>query len=111
MGNFKEGLSCAGLNLKEYGFINSRGEWVIEPRFRKAQSFSSGLACVTFDTNKERGKKGFINLKGDMVIEPRFDRESSFHNGFAQVEYEGKRAVIDKLGRVIWEVTLDVQNI
>jgi len=107
MGPFAEGLAPAGRGPKQFGFINPVGEWVIEPKFRQAQCFSEGLACVTVHDNTRRGKKGFINRSGEMVIEPRFHREASFYNGFAQVEYEGKHAVIDKTGRVIWETEID----
>jgi hypothetical protein len=110
MSNFEEGLARAGRTPKEFGFINSRGEWVIEPKYRQAQPFSNGLACVTLHDKPRRGKKGFINTKGEMVIEPRFDREATFNNGFAQVEYEGKQAVIDKAGQLIWETEIESER-
>jgi hypothetical protein len=106
-GNFSEGLARAGRAPKEFGFINPIGEWVIEPKFRQAQSFSEGLACVTVNDGTRRGKTGFINRTGEMVIEPRFDHEASFYEGFAQVEYEGKHAVINQNGHVIWEKEIE----
>lgn len=110
MSDFEEGLARAGRAPKEFGFINSHGDWVIEPKFRQAQPFSEGLACVTVHDNTRRGKKGFTNRRGELVIEPRFDCEVRFHDGFAQVEYEGKRAVIDKTGRVIWETEVESER-
>jgi hypothetical protein len=106
MGNFSEGLARAGRTQKQFGFINPFGEWVIEPKFRQAQSFSDGLACVTVNDGSRKGKKGFISRAGEMVIEPRFDREARFYEGFAQVEYEGKHAVINQNGHVIWETEI-----
>ena len=96
--DFECGLARAGRSLKEFGFINPEGDWVIEPHYRQVQPFSEGLACVTV-----AGKKGFINTRGEMIIEARFDRESSFHHGFARVQYEGKHAVINREGKIIWE--------
>ena len=103
IGEFSEGLAPAAKTKREFGFINPNGEWVIEPMYSQAQPFSEGLACVAL---KRRGFRGFIDAKGEMVVEPRFDRDAGFRDGFAQVEYEGKHAVIDKSGRVIWETNI-----
>ena len=102
LSGFSEGLAGAGRSLREHGFIDASGEWVIEPKYKQALPFSGGLACVTVD-----GRKGFINPKGEMVIEPRFDRQASFRDGLALVEYEGKRAYIDESGRIVWETRLE----
>ncbi len=102
MSNFEEGLACAGAGSKRFGFINSCGDWVIEPTFQRTQPFSDGFACVTMNR-----KKGFINKKGEMVIEPRFDREASFKDGLAEVEFEKSRAYINKMGEVVWRTTTD----
>jgi len=111
MGGFdEEGTAAAGRTAREMGFINWRGDWLIEPVYRQASAFSEGLACVTVVDGARKSKKGFINRKGDMVIEPRFHRQASFHQGFAQVEYDGKQAVIDMEGRVIWEAALDPER-
>jgi len=67
---------------KKTGFVNSKGEWVLEPTFDKARAFSNGLAPVA------QGKKwGYINEKGEMVIEPQFrDAEVFSKSGFAPVK-------------------------
>jgi hypothetical protein len=96
--NFSNGLARAGVSKKRVGFIDTCGEWRVEPTYEQACPFSDGLACVTV-----KGKKGFIDVNGEIVIEPRFDCQTMFHGGVAEVVYLGKRAYIDKLGRVIWE--------
>lgn len=64
------------------GFINSRGELAIEPRFADAMDFSEGLAGV-----KHNGAWGFINPAGVKVIEPRYNMKCGrFHCGLAAVE-------------------------
>jgi len=103
LGNFEGGVARAGFKPGQFGYINTQGKWVIEPRYRSACSFSEGLACVAL----KKGKKGFVNLLGEMVIEPRFDRDACFHNGLAEVEYEGKRALINKTGKIIWETEIE----
>lgn len=53
------------MEKKNVGYINKSGEVVIEPQFRKADSFSEGLAAV------EKDKQwGYINTSGNWVVEP-----------------------------------------
>jgi|TARA_B110000902_G_C14193613_1_gene545075 hypothetical protein len=53
----------------KYGFINEKGEVIIEFKFEDAGGFKYGLAKV-----KINNKWGFINEKGKLVIEPKFER-------------------------------------
>ena len=55
------------------GFINKAGEFVINPQFDGAWSFSEGLAWV-----KIGDKWGFINKAGEFVINPQFDEAYPF---------------------------------
>ena len=64
---FSEGLARVFL-VKKLGFINKRGEIVIECKYEDAKDFTNGLAAV-----KINGLWGFIDHEGTMVIEPRFD--------------------------------------
>ena len=108
IGAFSEGLAPASITKRECGYVNPQGEFVIEPKYRQACDFNDGLACVTVVVPKGcRGNKGFINPRNEMVIEPRFQRQSSFHDGWAWVEHEGKVAVIDRAGAIIWERPLE----
>ena len=62
MGNFSEGLaSFKKGNL--WGYVNKRGEVVIEPHFASAISFSGGLAIVELGG----GKWAYIDKKGNFV--------------------------------------------
>ncbi|CAZ96238.1 WG repeat-containing protein [Zobellia galactanivorans] len=81
---------------KKTGFVNSKGEWVLEPKYDKARAFSLGLAPVAI------GKKwGYINEKGEMVIEPQFrDAEVFSTNGFAPVK-DKAWGFINTSGKVI----------
>ena len=47
------------------GFLNQHGEFVIDPQFEAASSFSEGLAAVEIDD-----EWGFINKDSDIVINP-----------------------------------------
>lgn len=72
----------------KWGYINSKGEWVIKPQFFLNDSklggesisfFSEGLARV----KSANGLFGFINAKGDFVIPPIYKQVTSFHEGVA----------------------------
>ncbi len=67
---------------EKVGFIDTKGVWLIEPKFDKAKNFVQGLApaCVG-------DKWGFINPKGEWVIEPKYsDAEIFDEEGFAPVK-------------------------
>ncbi len=50
-----------------YGYIDAKGEYVIEPQFVSAGDFDrEGLALVQMNT----GRWGYINEKGDFIFTP-----------------------------------------
>ena len=61
MSQFIDGLALVRYK-KHFGFINHKGEFVIEPTLRQAFSFSEGVAQVEID-----GKWGLINTKGEKI--------------------------------------------
>ena len=65
---FSEGLAAVGIGGR-FGYINERGEIVIEPRFDRASTFANGLAEVVVGD-----KAGVINQKGEFVVSPMFRR-------------------------------------
>lgn len=86
-----------------YGYIDSKGNIVIPPKFVRAQEFSEGLAAV-----QEQGKQlGYINWNGYYVILPQFYYATPFYNGIAYVsawKVDGKTlggALINKKGEWI----------
>lgn len=79
------------------GFINQKGEEVIEPIFRNVGLFTDSLAPARLN-----GSWGFINLKGQFVIHPVFDYAERFSEGYAVVWTNGKPGFIDEKGRNQW---------
>jgi hypothetical protein len=63
---FHDGLCMAHKNYK-FGFINHRGEWVIEPTYDAVTHFSEGLAAVRI-----LGEVFFINTNGAKVFNRSF---------------------------------------
>lgn len=80
----------------KWGFKNSQGEIVIDPKFERAFGFSiDGLAVAKIDR-----KYGYINKNGDFVIKPKYKNAGNFLNGAAVIVTE-KFGVIDLKGNYL----------
>src|SRR5262249_18126592 len=98
-----EGLVPAMKN-KKWGYLDTKGQFVIEPQFEEAHSFSEGLAAVLVGE-----KWGFIDHSGRVVISPRYDigydrRHHGFSEGLALVYLQDRCVYIDKLGKIVIRV-------
>ncbi len=79
------------------GYLNAKGEVVIEPQFQVACAFSEGLAFVC-----KEGLFGYIDTRGEWVIPPRFQYANNFSDGLAGVPL-GKHGwgFIDRAGNEV----------
>lgn len=68
-----------------WGFINNKGEWVIEPHFHLAWNCADDVAVVEMDDAKWR----FINREGDLLEGVGYDSVSCFDDGPPAVILEG----------------------
>jgi hypothetical protein len=94
---FSEGLAVFhSLENGKYGYINKKGEVVIEPKFDEADLFTEGAAIVRINY-----KYGFIDTKGNYLIEPIFDQAEAFSEGLANVAFGGKSGYVDKNGNYV----------
>lgn len=73
---------------KKYGYINIRGEVIIEEQFDYGGIFQEGFASI-----KQDRKWGFINLTGDIIIPPVFDLTGNISEGIAKVNIGYKIAL------------------
>jgi hypothetical protein len=80
----------------KFGFINNRGQIVIDIVFDDARAFSEGLAVASY-----RGKWGFIDNKGNYIIQPQFDDAYWFSNGLSVVKMWGLSGYINPHGNVV----------
>ena len=135
--NFSEGLACIAtncgptsdvLNTKfKWGYINKKGEQVIDSRFDEANAFSDGLAAVTEKLKADYvdgktgehlipppfSKGGYIDKTGKYVIPPQFDGVWNFSEGLARVRVAGQTMsevpeqmkFINKQGKIVFTVT------
>lgn len=101
--DFSEGLAAVSKNDK-YGFIDTKGKVVIEPKYDWASNFSNGFAIVSAE-----GLYGAIDKEGKTVIPFEYQALADFHNGFATAarppndleDYESKYGLINKQNEVI----------
>ena len=62
------------------GYVNRKGEYVIEAKFDMARPFIDGYAVVAVGQ-----KRGYINKKGEFIIQPQFYRANYFQDNVAKV--------------------------
>ena len=83
----RTGLSAVSVKSSRggscWGFVDSRGQWRIRPKFDQAQGFSDGLAAVRVGE-----KWGYIDEDGDMVIRPQFGFVGPFFGGYAKIDLD-----------------------
>ena len=88
---------------EKYGYINTKGEVVVEPQYKLASRFSEGLAGVR---DAESDLCGFINKKGKLVIECLYTEANLFKDGYARVSVQGSIGYINKKGEFVLRTSL-----
>lgn len=96
-----------------YGYVNNKGQWVIEPKYISAYGFDPETGLAEVKTSRDSFATGFINKEGELVIEDKYGTGThSFKNGYAVVETDivgeasgtyNSLMLIDKDGNVIIE--------
>ena len=92
-GSFSQDLAPAKQDGK-WGYINTSGEWVVQPQYAAAASFSEGKAAVQDET----GKWGYIDKIGAVVIPLQYEQAEAFENGYALVRKAVEQGLIDGAG-------------
>ncbi|MDO8680541.1 MAG: WG repeat-containing protein [Acidobacteriota bacterium] len=97
-GGFSEGVAPVESTGK-WGYVDTAGEWIINPQFEGAQGFSGGLAPVVVG-----GKTGYINTAGRFIINPQYSWGGEFVDGSAIITQPAGMGLIDREGRAVVEV-------
>ena len=92
LGNFTNGYAYA-FRGDLVGFIDPKGNWIVDAQYETVHDFSFGLARV-----KRDGLWGYVNTKGELVIDPQFEDAEDMKNGFAAVMKDGQWGIIDATG-------------
>jgi len=97
----------AQVKVGEYwGFIDTTGAIVIEPKFYTTLPFGDGKLAGFLD--EASGDWGFINEKGEVVIEPQYDVVREFaKNGLALVINVKSHGFINEKGEVAVPIELE----
>jgi hypothetical protein len=72
--DFSEGLAAVQVRepnkykIGKWGYIDTKGRWVIQPRFQIAKDFQGGMARVSKDKNNTQ--RGYIHQNGKLVWDP-----------------------------------------
>ncbi len=101
-GKLSEGLVAVRFGGK-WGYVDGRGQVVIQREFARAGDFDGGLAPVTV----AGGRCGYIEKSGRLAIEARFRSCQRFSEGLARVDLAvdpsdaEQVAFIDRAGKVV----------
>jgi len=98
-GYFFEGVAKFKKDGK-YGFIDSTGTVVVEPKYITVSYCSEGLICVNQNNKVEEFE--FIDKKGTRAFDKTFYQAgtTSFQNGLSRVMISGKTCLIDRQGEI-----------
>jgi len=97
---FSGGLAFASTNGEFFGFIDSKGKFVVRSAYSRCRSFSEGLAAVCVDEHW-----GYIDRAGELRIPSVFEkkRATGFSFGLAGVQKDGRCGFIDPKGSFVIE--------
>ncbi|MEN2283176.1 WG repeat-containing protein [Algoriphagus sp. SE2] len=78
------------------GFVNSVGEWIIDPQFEAVTLFSESLASF-----RKIGKWGVIRANGELVEDAVWDKVKPFSRGFSIVQANNQYYLLNKDGETV----------
>jgi hypothetical protein len=103
---FYEGLASVSLEVnhqRSYGYINTKGQFVIQPQLKYTYYFSEGLAAIENDHRNW----GYIDRSGRIVVKPQFDQADGFSEGLAAVKINQHWGYIDRSGKTVIKPKFD----
>jgi hypothetical protein len=92
-----------GEAMNNSGFLNTKGELVIDKIFYDADIFSEGLCAVKIYDNDKGYIWGYINTDAEMIIGYQYTAATPFSQGRAAVEVDHLYKYIDTEGNSITE--------
>ena len=102
--DFSEGLAV--YKDKTFGYIDSKGNVIIENTFDHAEKFCENYAVVAQKVNNKK-RFGYIKMNGKYLIKPQYESAFEFHNGIAHVVIENYDYYITTKGEIIHDFMLE----
>ncbi len=102
--DFSEGLAV--YKDKTFGYIDSKGNVIIENIFDHAEKFCENYAVVAQKVNNKK-RFGYIKMNGKYLIKPQYESAFEFHNGIAHVVIENYDYYITTKGEIIHDFMLE----
>ena len=103
MNEFHEGLAVQGVNNNNkygsvFGYIDKKGNWVIEPKYDRAEDFNNGVASVAI-----KDKYGYINKKGEAIIPCIYDEYGGYliNDSTIEIEKDGVKCYFNLQGKPV----------
>jgi WG containing repeat len=140
-GDFDNVCRCALArnDEKKWGIIDTKGHWMVKPRFYVTGALSEGWVSVKedrfykfigkdgkvlvggFDGAKDfseglapiivGAKWGYLDLLGNIAIEPRYEYVGPFVDGVADVELDGQTSYIHKDGTTFLSLPAGIRGV
>lgn len=74
------------VNVKRWGFVDKKGNIVVEPKYRKVDDCYDGVALVT---NSDDENYGYVNMQGVEIAPLAYYKATRFCSGLAAVKHKG----------------------
>lgn len=86
--SFANGL-CSVEKDGKIGFMDKKGNLVIDFQFDRVRDFHQGVAPVALGGDSNKDKWGLINKTGNFITDKKYDEIEAFKNGLARVFING----------------------
>lgn len=92
-----------------YGFVNPKGEWIINAKYYNVNDFNNGFAIV----EKEKGVYGLINNKGKTIIDAKYvSIDKISQTTFIAINADNQKELYNEKGeKIIKSPMYDVKEI
>ena len=90
-----------GENGYKYGYVNKRGEEIVDCVYERVGQFYEGLCMVAIEQGSSNWIYGFVDTNGNEVIPCQFEKAKDFSDGMAAVRKGDEWGFIDKSGNLV----------
>jgi hypothetical protein len=96
---FSDGLARV-LKDHKYGYINTKGEFIVPLFYESAEDFDQGVAVVGYSEDDEFPLQGMINVDGELITPMVYEQFGQISENFRSVLLEGKVGFVDLKGKL-----------